>query len=91
MPHQTDGSNQEISAFYRKELLTHKARLEMHKEFFSEEDLHEIETALDKIINDIDSICRLEQFSQLASQLLERIDGITNLSSSPSQYSRRVN
>jgi len=38
----------------------------------------------------MDTICRLEQFSQLASQLLERIDIITNLSGSPSKYSQRI-
>ena len=90
MSDQTDGPQQEISAFYREEFLKHKARLEIHREFYSDEDLCDIEMALDKIINDIDAICRLEQFSQLASQLLERIDGITNLSSSPSQYSQRI-
>jgi hypothetical protein len=85
-----DASRQEISTFYKEEFLKHKARLEMQKEFYSDKALSDIETALDKIITEIDSICRIEQFSHLASQLLERIDTITNLSSSPSQHSRRI-
>jgi hypothetical protein len=90
MSQNTEGAYREISAFYKEEFLKHKARLELQKEFYSAKALGEIETALDKIINEIDTICRLEQFSQLASQLLERIDVITNLSGSPSQYSRRI-
>jgi hypothetical protein len=83
-------SHQEISAFYKEEFLKHKARLEIQKEFHSDKAHKDIETALDKIIKDMDTICRLEQFSQLASQLLERIDTITNLSGSPSKYSERI-
>ena len=83
-------SHPEISAFYKEEFLKHKARLEMQKEFYSDKALSDIEVALDKIISEIDTICRIDRFSQLASQLLERIDVITNLSTSPAQYSRRV-
>ena len=85
-----DGDNSEISAFYKEEFLKHKARLEIQKEFYSDQTLRDIESALDKIISDMDTICRLEQFSQLASQLLERIDTITNLSGSPAKYSQKV-
>jgi hypothetical protein len=80
----------EISAFYKEEFLKHKSRLEMQKEFHSDKDLNEIQMALDRIISEIDTICRIDQFSQLASQLLERIDLVTNLSGSPSRYSHRI-
>lgn len=90
MSQSTNQSQREISAFYKEEFLKHKARLEMQKEFYSDKALSDIEMALDKIINEMDTICQLEQFSQLASQLLERIDVITNLSGSPSQYSKRI-
>jgi hypothetical protein len=90
MPRKSNESHREISAFYKEEFLKHKVRLEMQKEFYSDKALSDIEVALDKIINEIDTICRIDQFSQLASQLLERIDVITNLSASPAQYSRRV-
>ena len=80
----------EISAFYKEEFLKHKSRLEMQKEFHSDKDLNEIQMALDRIISEIDTICRIDEFSQLASQLLERIDLVTHLSGSPSQYSHRI-
>lgn len=90
MTRNTDGCCREISAFYKEEFLKHKARLELQREFYSDKALRDIEKALDRIIKDMDSICRLDQFSQLASQLLERIDIITNLSGSPSKYSQRI-
>lgn len=90
MTRNIDDSHQEISAFYREEFLKHKARLEIQKEFYSDKALSDIETALDKIIKDMDTICKIEQFSRLASQLLERIDVITNLSGSPSKDARRI-
>jgi hypothetical protein len=90
MSENTNESRPEISAFYREEFLKHKARLEMQKRFCSDKSLSNIEMALDKIIKEMDTICRLDQFSQLASQLLERIDLITNLSGSPSKYSQKI-
>ncbi len=90
MSRQPNECRREISAFYKEEFLKHKARLELQKEFYSDKALSDIETALDKIIKDIDNICRLDQFSRLASQLLERIDVITNLSGSPSNHSQKI-
>lgn len=90
MARQINECRREISAFYKEEFLKHKARLELQKEFYSDKALSDIEIALDKIIKDMDNICRLDQFSQLASQLLERIDVITNLSGSPSSHSQKI-
>jgi hypothetical protein len=42
----------------------------------------EIETALDRIITEIDRICEVENFEALASHLLHRFDVVTNLSDS---------
>ena len=41
-----DDSHHEISAFYKEEFLKHKARLEMQKEFYSDNALSDIETAV---------------------------------------------
>ena len=90
MTRNENASHHEISTFYKEEFLKHKARLEVQKEFYSDQALGDIEAALDKIIKEMDTICRTEKFSQLASQLLQRIDVITNLSGSPSQNSRRI-
>ena len=80
----------EISAFYREEFLRHKARLEMQRDFYTQKTFGDVQMALNKIINEIDTICQIERFNELAGQLLERIDVITNLSGSPSNQSRRI-
>ncbi len=90
MPTSVDQRKSKVSLFYKEEFLKHKARLEAQRAFFSDEALVDIESALDKIIKDIDSVCRMDQFNRLASQLLERIDMITNLSASPSNSSRKI-
>ncbi len=62
----------------------------MQRDFYSDEAFSDIEKALDKIINEIDTICRIDRFDELASHLLQRIDIITNLSSSSSNSSDRI-
>src|SRR5215470_14715609 len=71
-----------ISEFYREEFLRHKGRLECQRTFFAEKTYEEIESVLNKIIDEMDKICEVENFEELASSLLQRIDVVTNLSSS---------
>src|SRR6266850_7629994 len=71
-----------ISDFYREEFLRHKGRLECQRPFFAEKTYEEIESVLNKIIDEMDRICEVENFEELASHLLHRIDVVTNLSSS---------
>jgi len=80
----------EISAFYREEFVRHRSRLETQRSFFSEDTISEIEDALDKIIEEIDRISQVENFNELASHLLHRIDAVTTLSSSRVNPAYRV-
>jgi hypothetical protein len=84
------GPNREIANFYREEFIKHKMRLESQKDFYSEELFQELETALTKIISEIDNISKVDHFSELASHLLAKIDFITHLSKSPSNHSNRI-
>lgn len=77
--------NREIANFYREEFLKHKVRLESQKDFYSEKVFQELETALNKIITEIDNMSKMDHFSELASHLLSKIDYITHLSASPFQ------
>jgi hypothetical protein len=79
-----------ISEFYREEFLRHKGRLEVQRPFFAEKTYDEIESVLNKIIDEMDRICEVENFEELASSLLQRIDVVTNLSSSQVDPSYRV-
>ena len=79
-----------ITAFYREEFLRHKGRLESQRPFFAEKTYEEIESVLNKIIDEMDRICEVENFEELASHLLQRIDIVTNLSSSKVNPSYRI-
>ena len=83
-------SQREIIEFYKEEFLKHQNRLKIQKEFYSDESFREMETALEKIITEIETICQIDRFNELASHLLERIEIITSLSASPSSQSQRI-
>ena len=72
----------QIAAFYKGEFLRHKCRLECQRPFFQEKTYEEIESVLNRIIDEMDKICEVDNFEELASHLLHRIDVVTNLSSS---------
>jgi hypothetical protein len=82
--------NRGIANFYREEFVKHKIRLESQKDFYADKVFQELETALNKIITEIDNISRMDQFSELASHLLAKIDYITHLSESPTNQNHRV-
>ena len=72
----------QIADFYKEEFLRHKCRLECQRPFFQEKTYEEIESVQNRIIDEMDKICEVENFEELASHLLHRIDVVTNLSSS---------
>jgi len=77
-----EGKKKHIAAFYKEEFLRHKCRLECQRPFFQEKTYEEIESVLNRIIDEMDRICEVDNFEELASHLLQRIDIVTNLSSS---------
>lgn len=85
-----DRKRKHISDFYREEFLRHKNRLEFQRPFFAERTYEEIEGVLNRIITEMDRICEVENFEELASHLLHRIDVVTNLSSSKVNPTYRI-
>jgi hypothetical protein len=85
-----DIKRKQISEFYREEFLRHKSRLEHQRSFFAEKTYDEIESVLNRIIDEIDRICEVENFEELASHLLHRIDVVTNLSASKVNPTYRI-
>ena len=80
----------QIADFYKEEFQRHKCRLEIQRPFFAEKTYDEIESVLNKIIDEMERICEVENFEELASNLLHRIDVVTNLSSSKVNPSYRI-
>ena len=87
---EVEGRKKHISDFYREEFLRHKNRLEYQRSFFAEKTFEEIESVLNRIINEMDRICEVENFEELASHLLHRIDVVTNLSASKVSPTYRI-
>jgi len=77
-----ESKTRHIAAFYKEEFLRHKSRLECQRPFFQQKTYEEIESVLNRIIDEMEKICEVENFEELASHLLHRIDVVTNLSSS---------
>ena len=85
-----DRKRKQIADFYKEEFLRHKCRLEVQRPFFQEKTYEEIESVLNRIIDEMDKICEVENFEELASNLLQRIDVVTNLSSSKVNPTYRI-
>jgi len=85
-----DVRRKSISNFYREEFQRHKSRLEHQRAFFTDGAYEEIEGVLNKIISEMDRICEVENFQELAGSLLQRIDVVTNLSASKVNPSYRI-
>ena len=85
-----DRRKKEITNFYRQEFMRHKSRLETQRSFFAEQTYGEIQSVLDKIIDEMDKISQVDNFEELASHLLERIDVVTSLSASKVDPSYRI-
>ena len=79
-----------ITDFYREEFMRHKSRLETQKTFFSDETYVEIESVLDKIIDEIDKMAQVDNFEELAGHLLQRIDVVTRMSRSKVDPAYRI-
>jgi len=86
----TETKRKQISDFYREEFLRHKSRLEYQRSFFAEKTYDEIESVLNRIIEEMDRICEVDNFEELASHLLHRIDVVTNLSASKVNPNYRI-
>jgi hypothetical protein len=87
---QANPKRKRISDFYREEFVRHKTRLESQRTFFSEGTYEELEGILNRIITEIDRICEVDNFEELASHLLYRIDIVTNLSASKVNPAYRI-
>jgi hypothetical protein len=85
-----DTRRKQISDFFREEFMRHKSRLECQRSFFGEETYGEIESVLNRIIDEMERICETDNFGEVAASLLHRIDTVTNLSSSKLSPSYRI-
>ena len=70
-----------ITEFYREEFLKHRRCLEQQRAYYSEGAITDVETALAKVISQLEQLSTQANAPQLVSSLLKQFDVVTCLSS----------
>ena len=69
-----------IAEFYREEFVKHHRCLEEQRAYYSEGAISDMETALAKIMGQLEQLAAKENAPQLVSHLLKKFDIVTGLS-----------
>ena len=69
-----------LTEFYRQEFLKHRRCLERQRPYYSEGAITDVEAALNRIMNQLETLCTKDNADQLISSLLKKFDVVTNLS-----------
>lgn len=69
-----------IIEFYKEEFLKHQRCLQEQREFFSAQAIKNVESALLRIISQVDKLSTKEDANQVVAELLREIDVVTKLS-----------
>lgn len=69
-----------ITEFYREEFVKHQQCLQEQREFFSSQAIDNVETALVKVIAQVDALSAKADADQVMARLLREFDVVTRLS-----------
>jgi hypothetical protein len=69
-----------LSTFYREEFIKHHKCLQAQREYYSDQAITSAETALLKIISEVDRLSEDANAEQLVAKLLREFDIVTGLS-----------
>ncbi len=69
-----------ITEFYREEFLKHHRCLQQHRPYYSETAITDVETALARIMNQLEQLCTKDDADKVVSSLLKKFDVVTGLS-----------
>jgi hypothetical protein len=70
----------EITEFYREEFVKHQQCLQRQRPYYSESAITDVETALKRIMGQLEQLCSKANADELVSSLLKQFDVVTNLS-----------
>ena len=73
-------STSSITEFYREEFVKHQRCLEEQREYFSPQAIDSVESALVKVISQVDSLSTKADAYQVVAKLLREFDLVTRLS-----------
>ena len=69
-----------IAEFYREEFVKHRRCLQRQRPYYSESAISDVESALAKILGQLETLCTQDNAPQLVSSLLRKFDVVTGLS-----------
>ena len=69
-----------LSDFYREEFVKCQRCLDMHREYYSEHTIRDVEQALVKVMSQLDRLCAEADADEVVSRLLRQFDVVTGLS-----------
>ena len=69
-----------ITEFYREEFIKHRRCLQQQRPYYSESAITNVDTALTKIISEVEHLSTQANAPQLVSSLLKQFDVVTGLS-----------
>lgn len=69
-----------LTEFYREEFIKHQRCLQQQREYFSPQALQRVETALVKVISQVDALSAKADADQVIAKLLREFDLVTRLS-----------
>lgn len=69
-----------VIQFYREEFVKHQRCLQQQRPYYSESAITDVETALTRIMAQLETLCTQDNADQLVSTLLKKFDVVTGLS-----------
>ncbi len=69
-----------VTEFYREEFVKHHRCLQQQRPYYSERAIDDVESALTRIISEVEQLSSQENAPQLVSSLLKKFDVVTGLS-----------
>lgn len=69
-----------IAEFYREEFIKHHRCLQRQRAYYSESAITSVETALAKVMSQLEQLSTQDNASQLVSSLLKQFDVVTGVS-----------
>ncbi|MDR1989099.1 MAG: hypothetical protein LBQ09_02580 [Acidobacteriaceae bacterium] len=69
-----------VTEFYRQEFIKHQRCLQQHRPYYSDTAITNVETALTRIMDELEQLCVKDNADQLVSSLLKQFDAVTGLS-----------
>ena len=69
-----------LAEFYREEFVKHRRCLQQQRPYYSESAITGVEVALNKILGQLEHLCRCDNADEVVGSILKKFDVVTRLS-----------